>query len=366
MPVERRATGTYVTSLSQCPAVAARTTAAKSVHDLRPDEFSVTMAIGDSITAGCFAKGIQTNPLDTLDEWRGVSYAGGGDAGAVTIPNLIKHYNPALTGGAVGNHGIELCFGPLCPIGPVGWDPTVDQLNAAQSGALATNLLHMVKDYLVPQVKARNISASAFKYLNLQIGSNDLCQLCAESLVPTGADLFESSVRDALEYVRSNIPNTVVNVIGQIPVSQIYPLTLNQPYCSQLVPLPHENIECSCALLPGAVGNATRTLMDNLQAQFDARLLKIVKDYQTKAYPDFVAIWQPLPLPLAQFPIESLSNVDCFHPSAKTHERVAAAGWNRLTLDAAARGETFTWEDVPTVRCLEAGDRIQTKGALGL
>ncbi|KAG9075282.1 hypothetical protein FRC06_010176 [Ceratobasidium sp. 370] len=49
--------GKYVADLSQCPPLKPRATPAKSVHDLRPDDFSVAMAIGDSITAGAFAKG---------------------------------------------------------------------------------------------------------------------------------------------------------------------------------------------------------------------------------------------------------------------------------------------------------------------
>ena len=35
---------------------------------------------------------------------------------------------------------------------------------------------------------------------------------------------------------------------------------------------------------------------------------------------------------LAHWPIEALSPVDCFHPSEKAHQRVAAGFWNRLTL----------------------------------
>lgn len=34
------------------------------------------------------AQGLQSNPLLDLVEWRGVSYAAGGDAGATTIPNV--------------------------------------------------------------------------------------------------------------------------------------------------------------------------------------------------------------------------------------------------------------------------------------
>lgn len=58
------------------------------VDPSRPDQIEVIGAIGDSITAGCFAKGPQTNPFLNFAEWRGVSYASGGDKGAITLPNV--------------------------------------------------------------------------------------------------------------------------------------------------------------------------------------------------------------------------------------------------------------------------------------
>lgn len=64
----------------------------------------------------------------------------------------------------------------------------------------------------------------------------------------------------------------------------------------------------------------------------DARLLKIVKDYQEHGYPSFAMLWQPATIALSQWPIEAVSQVDCFHPSVETHERIAAGVWNRLTL----------------------------------
>ncbi|CAE6448655.1 unnamed protein product [Rhizoctonia solani] len=304
--------GTYVTDISQCPSVAPRTTPPKSVHDLRPDDFSVAMAVGDSITAGAFAQGInRENLLLNFVEFRGLSYAGGGDAGAITVPNIIKHYNKTLIGASKGvNLGIELCFGPLCPIGPVGWNQPVDQLNAAQSGALASNLLHEVRDYLVPQVKAAGIAANRFKYLSFQIGSNDLCQLClaADALLGPGTQSdFETNIRETLEYVRKNIPNTLVNLFGVFQVSQIYGLTLNEPYCQQLIPnVTHYNLECTCALFSGEVGEFTRSRMDKLQGQYNTALKKIVADYKKKNYNDFAVIWQPPEVPLGRYPIESL------------------------------------------------------------
>lgn len=98
--------------------------------------------------------------------------------------------------------------GTVCPVGPVGWNAAVDQLNGAQSGALASNLLHEVNDYLVPRVRSLNIPANAFKYLSLQIGSNDLCLLCAQSVIslgPGSPDDFEANIRNALEAIRAGI-----------------------------------------------------------------------------------------------------------------------------------------------------------------
>ncbi|KAF8601792.1 hypothetical protein BDV93DRAFT_495421 [Ceratobasidium sp. AG-I] len=357
---------TYVTDIAKCPAVAPRTSPPTSVHDLRPDDFSVAMAVGDSITAGAFSQGINRDDLLlNFVEFRGLSYAGGGDLGAITVPNLLKHYNSTITGGAIGhNLGIELCFGPLCPVGSAGWNQPVDQLNAAQSGALASNLLHEVKDYLVPQVKALKIAASRYKYLSFQIGSNDLCQLClaADALLGPGTQIdFEGNIRETLEYVRANIPNTLVNLFGVFQVSQIYNLTLNQPYCQQLIPnVTHYNLECTCALFTGETGEFTRSRMDKLQGQYNTALQKIVADYKSKNYKDFAVIWQPPVVPLDKYPIESLSSLDCFHPSTATHQRIAAGIWNRLPLNATARAVPILWETTPTFRCLQAGDRIQT------
>ncbi|KAG8738961.1 hypothetical protein FRC12_016473 [Ceratobasidium sp. 428] len=358
--------GDYLTDITKCPAVAPRASPPASVHDLRPDDFSVAMAIGDSITAGAFAQGINRQDLLlNFVEFRGLSYAGGGDPGAITMPNLLKHYNKTLIGGSLGNNpGVELCFGALCPIGSVGWNQPVDQLNAAQSGALASNLLHEVRDYLVPQVKALKIPANRYKYLSFQIGSNDLCQLClaADALLGPGTQGdFEANIRETLEYIRTNIPNTLVNLFGVFQVSQIYKLTLNQPYCQQLIPvIPHYNIECTCALFGGETGEFTRSRMDKLQGQYNTVLQKIVADYKAKNYKDFAIIWQPPVVPLDRYPVESLSSLDCFHPSTATHQRIAAGIWNRLTLNATGRAAPIEWETTPTFRCLQANDRIQT------
>lgn len=63
-----------------------------------------------SITAGFAAKGVQGPTivnLDNLDEDRGVSFAMGGDPGAVTLATLMKYYQPNLHGASLGEHLVE-------------------------------------------------------------------------------------------------------------------------------------------------------------------------------------------------------------------------------------------------------------------
>lgn len=44
---------------------------------------------------------------------------------------------------------------------------------------------------------------------------------------------------------------------------------------------------------------------------------------------------------LENWPIEALSPVDCFHPSEKAHQRVAAGFWNRLTMSLVSGYSTY-------------------------
>jgi phospholipase B1 len=67
--------------------------------------------------AGFAAAGITGSSIidiTSIYEYRGISYGGGGDSGAITIPNFFKRYNSNLRGASVGKHLAEICYGPLC------------------------------------------------------------------------------------------------------------------------------------------------------------------------------------------------------------------------------------------------------------
>ena len=126
------AAATYASSISSCPALTPRTSKATSVHDLRIDDIKMVAALGDrqveefchlcmctsqetdrrsSITAGFAAKGIQGPTivnLANLSEDRGVSFAIGGDSGALTLATLMENYQPNLKGMSMGEHLVEV------------------------------------------------------------------------------------------------------------------------------------------------------------------------------------------------------------------------------------------------------------------
>lgn len=74
-----------------------------------------------------------------------------------------------------------------------------------------------------------------------------MCAVCVHSATEKG---FEKYLMDAIERIRLNIPNVIVNILDQFNVSRIYGLTKGQTaYCTKLGILP--NFECECAFLEG-------------------------------------------------------------------------------------------------------------------
>ena len=82
--------------------------------------------------------------------------------------------------------------------------------------------------------------------------------------------------------------------------------------------------------------------MVKLQAQYNGRLLKIVPDYQRARHPTFAGTYVSTEIPYNEYPIEDLSNVNCFHPNLDTHHFIAPEMWSRLTGDKSARSQPFT------------------------
>ncbi|KAI9322740.1 hypothetical protein BX666DRAFT_1849325 [Dichotomocladium elegans] len=300
----------------RCPQLRPRPhKSALSVQDLRPDDISAVIGIGDSVMAGFAAKGITNGrflSINTLNEDRGVSFAMGGDRAAITLPNIIHYYSPGLVGSSVGRHLLSICFGDqFCPYGQ--YRESIDVLNAAQSGARSLNLNHEI-DYLLDRLeeyyRVGTLKPTDWKLLTFFIGSNDLCHACA---VPTSLPIpFAVDVSAAIERISRTIRNVFIQAlclyfltVGVMSIDQIFIATQAYPeYCqpfegSTFVMHDHE---CMCAH-----SDANRTIMSELTPQYNAALEEIVGRYPPND--SFAVVYQPLKMDISTFPIEAIRYV---------------------------------------------------------
>ncbi|KAI9301586.1 hypothetical protein BJ944DRAFT_271274 [Cunninghamella echinulata] len=344
-----------------CPTLRPRQPA-KSVDDLRADDIKVVIGVGDSVMAGFGAKGVQNEKyisLDTIREARGISFAMGGDHGAITIPNLINFYSHNLYGASVGDQIITICFGDgFCPIGQ--YRPSIDVLNAAQSGARSLNIDHEL-DYILKQLDKAyqddRIKRTDWKLLTFFIGSNDLCHSCAVKSSLPGP--FSIDVQLAIERIRLTIPYVLVQIIGLIRIDEIYTATEAYPsYCrpfqqSDFVLHDHE---CMCAHTA-----ANRTFMAQLMPQFNTALQKVATQYQGPMYTNntFTVIYHPLPADINSFPIQAISDVDCFHPSELAHAWFSKELWKMMHTPSSQTPQILTFSSDEPIYCIKDEDRLQ-------
>ncbi|KAJ8663321.1 hypothetical protein O0I10_000560 [Lichtheimia ornata] len=340
-----------------CPRLPPRE-GAKSVQDLRPDDIRLVMGIGDSVMAGFGAKGIVNNrfiSLNTLKENRGVSFAMGGDPGAMTVPNLIQYYSPNLLGSSVGDHMISICFGDeICPKGQ--YRESIDKMNAAQSGARSLNLDHEI-DYLLERLDElyhdQQIQPTDWKLLTFFIGSNDICHSCT---TPTSLPIpFAINAADAIDRIRKSIRNVLVQVVGVMRVDEIFIETQAYPeYCQ---PFPRSSFvmhdhECECAH-----SEANRTIMRTLTPQYNTALESIVSRYPSND--TFAVVFQPLKMDVSSFPIQVISDVDCFHPSVVGHSWFAKELWQMMFLPSQQKQMTLKFNENAPIYCPTEADRFR-------
>jgi len=328
---------TCVNSQLNCPKLAPHQP--KDISDLHPNDIKVVMAIGDSITAAFGLEGRSGG----LDEFRGQSWSVGGDENAVTVANFIKYFNPSLVGYSTGKHLVELCYGVLCP--PYQYRPALDILNAAQSGAMISDLVNHEMSFLLAQLKAHSEidMARDWKLLTILIGANDICASCVGKAF-LNPDDFEHHLRELVEKIRTNIPRVLVNVIEGFNLSEVYYLSLKSSTCKTI----HRDlfIECDCIFGPG--GNKTRDQADTYLQEYNARSRLVAADYKGK-YTDFALVVQPFGsnTNVASLPIEFLSTLDCFHPSLIAHQAMAVALWNNMLVPASQKKDHIDINDKP-------------------
>ncbi|CAO3634601.1 unnamed protein product [Mucor fragilis] len=366
----------------KCPFLTPRSSPAQNVHDLRPDDFRIVMGLGDSVMAAFAAKGVQDNNffnIKNLYENRGISFAMGGDANTVTVPNIMNYYSYGLVGSSKGDHIISICFGnQICPDGQ--YRPKIDVLNAAQSGARSLNLNHQI-DYIMSYLdnvyKAGGAKPTDWKLLSVFIGSNDICHSCTEitSLPPA----FSVNVLAAIERIRTSMPNVLVQIVGMMRVQDIVVNTANfTDYCQ---PIPGSNFvghdhECECSH-----SAANLTIMSDLFPQYNQALQGVAQHFQSSVFEadqQFAVVYQPLLVDIFSFPIEAIrydtvveacvqttqllgcSNIDCFHPSTLAHKWLSKMLWKMMFMQPDQKQEILKFDANAPIFCPTDEDRITT------
>ncbi|KAG8235662.1 hypothetical protein J437_LFUL016035 [Ladona fulva] len=172
----------------------------KSVHKLRPGDIDVIAAIGDSITCGNAAR--ENNPLGIIIQDRGVSFTGGGIGtwhDVITLPNIIKNFNPNLTGYSIGRGDFYSHNA---------------QLNVAVPAALDDDVLDQVKMFIKKMSYNRRINfKNDWKLLSIFIGHNDICSYQCFDRRKHSPAAHKLNLQKALDYLYQNVPRLFVNLI---------------------------------------------------------------------------------------------------------------------------------------------------------
>ncbi|XP_076023366.1 phospholipase B1, membrane-associated-like [Genypterus blacodes] len=291
-----------------------------SVHALRPADIKVVAAVGDSLTAGNGIASGRNDVLDVLRQYRGLSWSIGGNENLTTVttlPNILRHFNPVLTGYSLG----------------MGKEQTPQAfLNQAAAGDKSGDIPTQVRA-LVARMKSdsRINFESDWKVITVFIGGNDMCDHCYNSLYYS-VENYIRNVREGLDYLHKQVPRALVNLIEPLHIT---PLRAMHVEASLKCPTWLVNILCPCVILPKSGSKALQKLED-LNRSYQRLLNELVESSRYNTRPDFTVVTQPFfrdiivpNLPDGR-PDRSYFSADCFHLSQKAHTQMARALWNNM------------------------------------
>lgn len=311
---------------------------ATSITDLRPGDVKVVMAMGDSFSV---AFGLRQSDNESY----GRAFSIGGDAGATTLANFFRFFNPNVVGFSTGGAPAQICHGPSCPA--LQYDAAAMQNNAAKSGSLVVDMASQQVTYLIRQVNQNpNIDVqNDWKVLTIMIGSDDLCSSCTYNDSYLSPDDYQNNLMATMERVRTSIPRTFVNLVGGFNLSQAYDLSLTTSRCTNVSRLLF--IECDCIFKPE--NGPIREIIDSQLVQFNARAQLVAQYYQRKAYANFAVVFQPFALNthISDLPPSFLSRLDCFHPSSYAQQAMAIALWNNMLQPSLSKSTFLNMVDTP-------------------
>ncbi|XP_067625459.1 phospholipase B1, membrane-associated [Eurosta solidaginis] len=289
-----------------------------SVHELRPGDIDVIASIGDSLSAG---NGIMSDRvLHILNEFRAFSFAGGGYGdwrSYLTLPNILKVFNPNLYGYATEN---ELTI------------DSTSHLNIAEPMIMSRDLPYQVSVLIERMRQDPNIDVkNHWKLLTIFVGNNDICSdMCHHTNKTEFLQRHELDLRRAFTLLRDNLPRMVVNLMT---VPNLV-ATLHQMQNVPLSCFAVHHLGCHC-LFSHNVGE--RELLQDYEFverwhEVDQYIAQL-PEFQTN---DFTILYQPF-IAHMNAPKKDNGEVDyryfasdCFHFSQLGHASLANTLFNSM------------------------------------
>ncbi|XP_029984660.1 phospholipase B1, membrane-associated-like isoform X2 [Sphaeramia orbicularis] len=291
-----------------------------SVHELRPGDVKVVAAIGDSLTAGNGIASSPSNILDVLRQYRGLSWSIGGDENLTTVttlPNILKYFNPNVTGYSVG----------------MGKQDTPQAfLNQAVAGAKSKDLLPQAQNLVKRMKNDPKINMEKdWKVISVFIGGNDVCDHCYNSLL-FSVENYLNNVRETLDYLHKQVPRALVNLIEPLHIAPLRDMHMDP---SLKCPTWLVNILCPCVVLPKPNSEALERV-EAMNKGYQTVLNELVESGRYDSGSDFTVVIQPFfrqivvpRLPDGR-PDRSFFSADCFHLSQKAQTMMARSLWNNM------------------------------------
>lgn len=313
---------------------------ATSVHKLTPADIKVVAALGDSITAGTGINAI--TPIGLLTQWRGLSWSVGGDKTfekEITVPNIIKKYNPDVKGFSRGTGGVN---------------SRNAKLNVADPGAESHEMFGETEDLVNRMREDPDIDMdNDWKLITLFIGGNDLCSYC-EDEEKYSPERYVDNIKQSLDYLYEHVPRAFVNVVPVLNIAVVKDLNENL-VCDTL-----HLFLCQCAAYPrnSEKENEMKLAVEAYQHQ----LADLVTSGQFERN-DFAVVIQPffttteLPQKNGR-PDLAYFAPDCFHLSRLGHQSAATALWNNMLESVSEKREY--WKPGEQVKCPTKDNRYFT------
>ncbi|XP_029589090.1 phospholipase B1, membrane-associated [Salmo trutta] len=316
-----------------------------SVHALRPGDIKVVAAVGDSLTAG---NGVGSgssviNLLDVRTQYRGLSYSVGGDENLTTVttlPNILREFNPSLTGYSVGK----------------GKEHTPQAfLNQAVAGEKAKDIPDQVRALVARMKNDSHVNFQEdWKVITLFIGGNDMCEYCYNSLFYS-TDNYVRHIRESLDYLHKQVPRALVNLVEPLYIPILRQMhTERNAYLK--CPTWLANILCPCVISPKE-GSVTLQKLHALNRDYQRGLHELVESGRYDTHNNFTVVLQPflrdiiIPVTEDGRPDRTYFSPDCFHLSQKAQTRMARGLWNNMLEPLGKKTAQQDFNDVIPVKC---------------